>query len=59
MSQVRFINVPAFDEIAVKYLYDDVLKLDGMADYFPNSLPKNTQCDKAYFYNVWNTKYPA
>ena len=26
MSEVRFINLPLFDEIAVKHLYNDVLK---------------------------------
>ena len=42
MSEVRFINVPAFDEIAVKYLYSDVIKKEGMAQYFPDKFPKNT-----------------
>ena len=59
MDQVKFVNVPAFDEIGVKYVYQKVLQLDGMAQYFPDKFPKNTQCDKSYFYNVWNTIYPA
>ena len=58
MSDVKFVNVPAFDEIGVKYLYQAVIKRDGMAVYFPDKFPKNTQCEKAYFYNVWNTIYP-
>ena len=58
MSEVKFVNVPAFDEIAVKHLYSAVLKKEGMAAYFPDKFPKNTQCEKAYFYNVWNTLYP-
>ena len=58
MDQVKFINVPAFDEIGVKYLYDDVVKMPKMTPYFPAKFPKNTQCDKSYFYNVWNTLYP-
>ena len=32
--------------------------MERMADYFPDKFPKNTQCDKAYFYNVWNSLYP-
>jgi len=58
MDEVKFVNVPSFDEIGVKYLYEAVLKKEGMARYFPDKFPKNTQCDKSYFYNCWNTKYP-
>ena len=58
MNEVRFINVPAFNEIAVKYLYDDVVQQNEMMVYFPKKFPKKTQCDKAYFYNVWNTTFP-
>ena len=58
MDDMKPVNVPAFDEIGVKYLYDEVVKKEGMSKYFPDKFPKNTQCDKAYFYNVWNTIYP-
>ena len=40
MSEVRFINPPAFDEIGVKRLYDEVIRQPGMAQYFPDSFPK-------------------
>ena len=42
MSEVKFVNVPAFDEIGVKYLYDDVVKKDGMSQYFPDKFPKGS-----------------
>ena len=58
MSEVNFCNIPAYDEIGVKALYEKVIKLDGMAKYFPASLPKGKQCCKSYMYNVWNTVYP-
>ena len=58
MEEVRFCNPPAFDEIGVKNLYDKVIAQDDMADYFPDKLPKGLQCDRSYFYNVWNTLYP-
>jgi len=58
MADVRFINPPAYDEIGVKALYDEVTGQDGMSDYFPVTFPKGLQCDKAYFYNVWNTIHP-
>ena len=58
MSEVRFINPPLFDEIGVKNLYQDVIKQPEMKVYFPDEFPKGCQCDRSYFYNVWNTRYP-
>ena len=58
MSDVSFINAPLFDEISVKNLYADVSQLPLIRDYFPDEFPKGCQCDRSYFYNVWNTKYP-
>ena len=59
MSQVRFINAPLFDEIAVKHLYDEVVQQPLMKPYFPDEFPKGCQCDREYFYNLWNTQYSA
>ena len=36
MSEVRFINPPLFDEIAVKRLYEDVVKQPLMKPFFPD-----------------------
>jgi len=58
MNEVKFCNPPAYDEIGVKALYEGVRALPTMIDYFPDKWPKGLQCDKAYFYNVWNTKHP-
>ena len=58
MQDVRFVNPPSYDEIGVKALYHKVLEEEGMKDFFPAKFPKGLQCDKAYFYNVWNTLYP-
>jgi len=58
MTEVRFINPPAFDEIGIKALYDEALKMPGMSKYFPSKYAKSRQCDKSYFYNVWNSLYP-
>ena len=58
MNAVRFINVPAFDEISIKALYDQALEMEGMSKYFPSKYAKSRQADKTYFYNVWNTLYP-
>ena len=58
MNQVKFINVPAYDEIGVKAMYSKVIKMEGMERYFPSKYPKGTQCDKGYLYNVWNSLHP-
>lgn len=58
MKEVDFINAPLFDEIGVKNLYNHVSKLPLVKDYFPDEFPKGCQCDRSYFFNVWNTKYP-
>ena len=58
MKDVNFCNPPAFDEIGVKALYEKIIKLPGMAAYFPDSLPKGRQMQKSYMYNVWNTLHP-
>ena len=58
MERVRFCNPPLYDEIGVKRLYKQVMALKGMSEYFPDKYPKGVQCDRSYFYNVWNTIYP-
>ena len=58
MNEVNFINPPLYDEISVKRLYNDVVNQEGIKDYFPDTFPKGCQCDRSYFYNVWNTCYP-
>ena len=57
-DQVKHCNPPAYDEIGVKRQYANVSSQLDMKPYFPDSFPKGSQCDKAYFYNVWNTMHP-
>ena len=38
--EVRKVTIPSFDEIGVKNLYDKVVKMPGMAAYFPDKFPK-------------------
>ena len=40
MNEVKFINPPLFDEIAVKHLYKDVSSQPLIKDYFPDEFPK-------------------
>ena len=59
MADVRFINPPNWDEIGVKNLYGKVTAQPEMSRYFPDKFPKGSQCDKSYFFNVWNTVMPS
>ena len=58
IDQVKHCNAPKFDEIGVKALYDEIVKIPNMKLYFPDSYPAGKQCDRTYMYNVWNTLYP-
>ena len=59
MSEVQFVNSPAFDEIGVKALYAKEVENPLVKIYFPDEYPKGRYCDKQYMYNVWNTIEPA
>ena len=58
IQEVKFINTPLFDEIAVKHVYAEVVKQPLMKEYFPDKLPKQCFMDRSFFYNIWNTQYP-
>ena len=58
IKDVRFCNPPSYDEIGVKHLYDKVISLEGMAQYFPDKYGKGRSCCRSYMYNIWNTIYP-
>ena len=40
MTDVKFVNVPSFDEISVKALYNKVISNPDVAIYFPTKYPK-------------------
>ena len=58
LAMVKFISVPKSDELSVKNLYDKLVQLEGMAQFFPDSYPKGRQCDRDYLFNVLNTFHP-
>ena len=58
LEDVRMSSIPRFDEISVKNLYDDTMKLPGMSKYFPNEYPKGRTCDRKYFFAVLSTVHP-
>ena len=58
LFQVNFVSVPKYDELSVKSLYNNLIKLPGMAQFFPDSYPKGRVCDRNYLFNVANTVHP-
>ena len=58
LFQVNFVSVPKYDELSVKSLYNNLIKLPEMAQFFPDSYPKGKVCDRDYLFNVANTVHP-
>ena len=55
LKQVKFINVPVYDELAVKHMYPLARDEPRLLLYFPDRLPKGRLPDRDYFWNVFNT----
>ena len=58
ITDVRFVNVPMYDEIAVKRLWPEMRNSPDFMKYFPDKLPKGRIPDRDYFFNVMNTINP-
>ena len=52
IGEVKFIQVPRYDELSVRKLYAKLMGLEGMADYFPSTYPKGRVCDREYLFNI-------
>ena len=57
MDQLKPVHVPHYDELSIKRLYDDVLKMPDVSSFFPDSYARGRACDRKYFFDVWNTLY--
>ncbi len=55
LKDVNRIAVPKYDEVSVKGLYDKLLNLKGMKDYFPDKYAKGRTADREYMFNIANT----
>jgi hypothetical protein len=58
MSALNPVNAPAYDEISVKKLYADALKMPGMSFYFPDEYARGRQADRKFFFDIWNSLHP-
>ena len=55
LKQVKFINVPVYDELAIKQIYPLCQGEPQLMNYFPDKLPQGRLPDRDYFWNVFNT----
>jgi hypothetical protein len=55
LSEVKFKNVPFYDELAVKKIWPEVQKDHKVMFYMPFKLPKGRVPDRDYMFNVLNT----
>ena len=58
LNEVRWIEVPTYEELSVKSLYPIFEKDPSMSSYFPDRLPKGRLPDRRYFFNILSTVYP-
>ena len=57
LKQVKFIEVPLYDELSVRRLYPKLKQLPEFQQYFPDKLPNNRFPDRVYMFNVLNTTH--
>ena len=55
LKDVKHVNVPVYDELAVKHIYPLVEHDPAVGRYFPSNLPQGRLPDREYFWNVLNT----
>ena len=58
LNDVRWINVPRFDELSVENLEKQFKSDAQLQRYLPDKLPKGRMPDRTYYFNVMNTLYP-
>ena len=55
LDQVKYVNVPFYDELSVVKIWPMVQKDPEIMKYFPAKLPKGRVPDRSYFFNIINT----
>ena len=56
-EDIKFINMPKYDELSVKNLYSKFAEYPYFLDYFPDSFPKGWTPDRDYVMKIYNTLY--
>ena len=57
-AAVQFIQVPHYDELAVKNLWSTFKDDKEFLSFFPDTFPKNKGPPREYFFNIVNTLHP-
>ena len=55
---MKYIEVPHYDELAVKNIWPQFVKDEKLSSYFPDAFAKNRGPAREYFFNVLNTVHP-
>ena len=58
VADVNVCNPPHYDEISVKRLYEECIKLSEMAKHLPDQYPKGRQCSREYFFTILSSVHP-
>lgn len=58
MQEIKWVNVPLYDELSVKNLWPEMIQYPEFRRYMPDSLPKGRQIDRTYFFNIMMTLSP-
>ena len=58
LRNVRYINVPLYDELSVVTLWPLMQEANDFMRHFPSKLPKGRLPDRCYFFNILNTSNP-
>ena len=57
LKEVKWINVPLYDELSVAKLWPLMQDDTNFMLYMPSKLPKGRSPDRTYFFNIMNTLY--
>ena len=57
-SEIKYIDVPQYDELSVKNLWGGFKEDKAFMQYFPEKYPDGKGPARAFFFNVMNTLYP-
>ena len=55
LKNVKRVTVPKYEELAVEKIFAIVNRDPDVMAYFPDSLPKNRNIAREYFWNILNT----
>jgi hypothetical protein len=58
VKDIKVVNMPKYDELSVKAIYDPMMMREDLRAYFPDHYPAGRQCAREYFWCVCDTVYP-